>query len=214
MADVEPHAAQVEQSDLVHRMVHGDGDAVRQLLAAHGSALLRFVRRRLGGPIEDAEEVVQDTFVTATRMAASFEGLCSVRTWLCALARTRVADVVRRRMRRKRTPDGPLLQFDALAPDVSAMLHSTETPIDELVERIEREHLVQALLDAMTPDQREVMLLRYVEGFSVAEVAHITERSAKAVERLLERAKEKPRRAIVRWLGEPAPTLRPDSTAP
>ena len=204
MASVEHAPARAEQVSLVRRMAGGDEEAARQVLAAHGSELLRFVRRRLGGPIEDAEEVVQDTFVTAARMGSTFDGSSSTATWLCALARARVADFLRRTNRYKRKPAGQVLPLDPLAPGVSAELHAPEIPIEDLVERIERERVVAALLASMTPDQREVVTLRYLEGFSVSEVARITRRSEKAIERLLERAKERPRRQIVRWLGTAA----------
>ena len=49
--------------------------------------------------------------------------------------------------------------------------------------------------------------MRYIEGFSVNEIAQIMKRSTKAVERLLERAKEKPRREMLRWFGDEGFTI-------
>ena len=74
----------------------------------------------------------------------------------------------------------------------------------DIVDKVDRVRLVQALLDSMSPEQREAVTLRYVEQFSISEIAKIMKRSEKAVERLLERAKERPRQEMFKWFGEEA----------
>jgi RNA polymerase sigma-70 factor (ECF subfamily) len=187
---------------IVHRIGRGDERAAHELLEAYGDALFRFVLRRTGGCAEDAEEIVQDTFVAAVRMGGSFDGSCSVFTWLCSLARLKIGDHVKLRSRAKRTTDRPVLSLDDDSRNALRHVHDPSTSLEDLVVRLDRVRLVQALLDSMTPDQREVVLLRYVEQFSVREIASIIHRSEKAVERLLERAKEKPRQEMLKWFGD------------
>ena len=172
---------------IVQRIGRGDERAAHELIKAYGDALFRFVLRRTGGCAEDAEEIVQDTFVAAVRMGGSFNGSCSVFTWLCSLARLKIGDRVKQRSRQKRTADHPVLSLDDDSRNALRHVHDPSTSLEDLVDRIDRVRLVQALLDSMTPDQREVVLLRYVEQFSVREIAAIVCRSEKAVERLLER---------------------------
>lgn len=84
------------------------------------------------------------------------------------------------------------------------MVHDPRADLEELVDRLDRVRLVQALLDSLSPDQREALSLHYIEGFSLSETAILMKRSEKAVERLLERAKGTSRKDVVRWLGEEA----------
>ena len=63
-------------------------------------------------------------------------------------------------------------------------VYDPSTSLDDLVDRLDRVRLVQELLDSMSPEQREAVTLRYVEQFSIGEIARIMDRSEKAVERL------------------------------
>jgi RNA polymerase sigma-70 factor (ECF subfamily) len=188
----------------VHRMAQGDEEAAFGLIQAHGDALFRFVLRRTGGSVEDAEEIVQDAFVTAVRMGESYDGSCSVLTWLCSLARLKIGDWRKTQMAQKRTAEKPPLSLDDETLGMLRRIHDPSVSLEEIADKVDRVRLVQALLDSMSPEQREAVTLRYVEQFSVAEIARIMKRSEKAVERLLERAKERPRQEMFKWFGEEA----------
>ncbi|PNY81929.1 RNA polymerase sigma factor [Deinococcus koreensis] len=73
--------------DLAHlrRVQAGDQGALRALYDAHHAGLYRFLRASLGR--EDAEEVLQDVFVTAWQRAGTFRGASTVSTWLYGIAR-------------------------------------------------------------------------------------------------------------------------------
>src|SRR5207302_6705419 len=70
-----------------------DGRAadVRRLLDATGPVLYGFVLARIGGQRNVAEDIVQETYLEAIRSARTFRGDSSVTTWLCAIARHRLA---------------------------------------------------------------------------------------------------------------------------
>lgn len=191
-----------DETTLVRRVAVGDDDAMRELVATYGGMLLAFVRRRVGTSIEDAEEVVQDVFVSAVEAAKGFRGDCSVKTWLCGIAKVRTVDFMRAKGRIKRIPAVKLVRLDEPSLQAIRAVYDPEVSLDDLVDQLDRVQLVQALLDALSPDQREALVLHYIEGFSVPETARIMKRSQKAVEKLLERAKEKPRQEVMRWLGE------------
>jgi RNA polymerase sigma-70 factor, ECF subfamily len=192
------------QTDIgaVRRMARGDQRAAHELIEAHGDGLFRFVMRRTDGCAEDAEELVQDTFVTAVRLGGTFDGSCSVFTWLCSLARLKISDRLKERSRLKRDPGGFMLSFDDDSRKALRNVHDPSASLDDLVDSLDRVRLVQTLLDSMTPEQREAVILRYVEQFSVREIAGMMKRTEKAVERLLERAKERPRQEMFKWFGE------------
>src|SRR5687768_8762934 len=94
---------------LVHRMARGNEDAAHGLIDAHGDALFRFVLRRTCGNVEDAEEIVQDAFLTAVRLGGTYDGSCSVLTWLCSLARLKISDRQKVQLRMKRSAEKPPL---------------------------------------------------------------------------------------------------------
>ncbi len=183
-------------------MARGDEGAARELYLAHCDVLFRFVRRRSKGSIEDAEEITNDTFITAFDVAHTFDGSCSALTWLCSLAHHRIVDFRRHATAAKRIPEDSLVRIDDESKRLMRSIHDPSASVEDLVEQMDRVRVVQALLDTLTPEQREAVTMRYVEGFAVSEIARIMKRSEKAVERLLERAKEKPRREMLRWLGE------------
>jgi RNA polymerase sigma-70 factor (ECF subfamily) len=188
--------------DLVHAMARGDEDAAHGLIEAHGDAMLRFVLRRTGGCVEDAEEVVQDSFVAAVRMAGTYDGSCAVRTWLCSIARLKVGDHLRNAARQKRSAEKPLVSLDDETLGALRKVHDPSASLEDIVDRMDRARIVQVLLNSMSPEQREAVVLRYVEQFSIGEIAKLMNRSEKAVERLLERAKERPRQEMFKWFGE------------
>src|SRR2546430_7179890 len=84
--------------DELDRARRGDPNAFESLARAHERALYSHVARILG-PGADAEDVVQDAFVSAWRSMAGFEGT-SFKAWLFRIARNRAIDVIRAHKRR------------------------------------------------------------------------------------------------------------------
>lgn len=202
MAIVEREDALGNELALVRRMAQGDEDTVRKVYARFADPLFRFVLRRVRGSAEDAEEIVGEVFVTAIRHGGGFDGRCSTFTWLCSLARGKITDRYRTATSAKRIPEESLMRLDDQTKGLLRNVHDPSLSPDEIVEQLDRVRLVQAVLDSLSPEQREAVSLRYVEGFTIAEIATIMKRSEKAVERLLERAKVRPRQEMFRWFGE------------
>jgi RNA polymerase sigma-70 factor (ECF subfamily) len=130
----------------------------RDAYAEHFSFVWRTLVR-LGVPVDEAEDAVQEVFVVAYRRWGDFEERASMRTWLFAIAR-RVASHDRRsrhRRTRRTRAFGDVLE-DALDGEAAA----------------EKRHAaaqLQAFLDALEPNKREVFILADLEGFTGREVA-------------------------------------------
>ena len=202
MAIVEGVQAPVNDVALVQRVSRGDEEAAHELIAAQADSLFRFVLRRIDGLVEDAEDIVQETFLAAVRMAKTYDGTCSVFTWLCHLARLKISDYLKVLRTQKRSAEKPPLSLNDDELGLLRKVHDPSVDVESIVDGLDRVRLVQALLDSMTAEQREAVTLRYVEQFSVNETARIMGRSEKAIERLLERAKERPRQEIFKWFGD------------
>jgi RNA polymerase sigma-70 factor, ECF subfamily len=188
-----------EEASLIKAVARGEAEAIERLYREQGDRVLRFVYRRIGGQIEDAEEITQDTFLTAIKLAATFDGSCSVVGWLYSIARIRITDHFRRIGRDKRIPVNMVQRLDDLAEAAMADLSNGSATLDQVLDRIEASRLIDELLSDLNEEEREALLLRYVEQLSVKEMATIMQRSEKGVEGLLTRAKNKPRAHIERW---------------
>ncbi|MCP2635397.1 RNA polymerase subunit sigma-70 [Microbacterium sp. HD4P20] len=146
---------------------------------------------RLLGSFEEAEDAVQDAIVRAWVNRASFDRGDNLRAWLYRIATNVCLDELRRR---KRTPqihslaDTPWLQpypdhlLDALAP-------SERTPDEIVAARDTIELAFVAALQLLPAQQRAVLIMRDVIGWSAAEAADILDTSVPAVNSALQRAR-------------------------
>src|SRR5690349_23133150 len=86
-------------AELLDRAKAGDGDAFRTLTEPHRRELQVHCYRMLGS-LQDAEDAVQDTLLSAWQGLAGFEGRASIRTWLYRIATNRCLDALRAASRR------------------------------------------------------------------------------------------------------------------
>jgi RNA polymerase sigma factor (sigma-70 family) len=144
-----------DDADVLGRVGRGDVGALGELYDRHASALLGFATRCSGA--QDAEDLVQATFVRAARSAARFDGRhASARSWLFGIT----AHLVQERRRSFARLARALLRLD-----VSAVTGASTSQPDE-----ERNDLRKGL-DRLTESKRVVLLLAEVEGFTCDEIA-------------------------------------------
>ncbi len=167
--------ARLERADvrLVHRFAEGDPAAACDLFCQNCDPLLRFVLHRTNMSHEDAEDIVNDTFVAAMEMGRTFDGSCSVLTWLCSITRNRIVDWVRRRDAARRIPLSLLVSFDDHSQAALRQVCDPTVSMDSIVDRLDSHQLVECLLASLNPEQREALIIHYIEGFSVADGARI-----------------------------------------
>jgi RNA polymerase sigma-70 factor (ECF subfamily) len=175
-----------EDERSLHRAVlAGDEHAWRILYDASFPALDAYVVWRCAGVRSLADDVVQETWLTAVRRIRDFDPRRGrFVAWLRGIA----ANLLRAHFRRPRA--GPLVGDDYPAPGVTA-----------LERREEGEQIARAL--ARLPERYEAVLrAKYLEGRRVEEIAEEQRESAKAIESLLTRAREAFRAA---YLQSPGP---------
>jgi RNA polymerase sigma-70 factor, ECF subfamily len=154
---------------LVARARQGDSDAFEQLVRRHLKACYAVALARVGQPA-DAEDVVQDAFITALQKLEECRSPDRFGSWLLEIVRNRAHNYRRYRTVR-----------DALPLDESTAAVAMSNP-ERDTERVElKEHLLQAL-ETLTELQREVILLFDFEGWPHKEIAEklgISEGSAR-----------------------------------
>src|SRR5690348_13296344 len=93
-----------DEKALIKRVARGEQEAVEAFVRSYGDAVFRFVYRRSGEHYDEAQDLVQETFLAALSLAGTYDESSSITTWLCSLAKIKVADHLRRQGRQKRIP--------------------------------------------------------------------------------------------------------------
>jgi RNA polymerase sigma-70 factor, ECF subfamily len=192
------------EGELWSRALRGDGAAFAATTGRYRRELEVHSYRMLGSA-EDAEDVVQETFLRAWRRRETFRGTAPLRAWLYGIATNASLDLLARRSRRllpqlvsEPTDLGvipePTDEMTWLEPYPDRLLDevvSGEDPPDEAI--VARETVELAFLVAiqqLPPRQRAVLILRDVIGWSARETAAMLEMSVVASNSALQRARE------------------------
>ena len=192
----------MEASDLavVARVKAGDHDAFRHLVERHSRSVFRLAYR-LTSHEQDAEDVVQETFLRAFREIRRFEARSSFATWLYRITVNCSHDLLRQRPRAGTRPslDDPGLRVAAELADASA----AADPMRELASRRIDER-VRAAMAGLSGQERSAFVLRHYEGLSIEEIGGVLNLKASAAKHSIFRAVQKLRRSL-----EPLGELKP-----
>ena len=167
---------------LLHRIKKGDNDAVTDLYNKYVNRIYSMILNQVDRDRETAQEILQETFIAAVRSAGKFRGKSEVYTWLCSIASKKVADFYRRKKRESKYRSEYVID-----PEV---IGDTNLSIADLSESRETRINIRQNLFSLPLAYRQVLVLKYVEGFQVSEISDILQRSPKSVEGLLTRARK------------------------
>ncbi len=163
------------------RVVAGDADAVRRFLDESGPVVFGYVLARVGGVRSVADDLVQDTFLEAIRSAHTFRGESLVTTWLCAIARRRVA----RHFEAERR---------AFGVDDAGVLDVGDTGVAE--DAVDQRDEVVRALGRLPVLHRQVLVRKYLDDCPVVEIAAELGRTPVQVQSMLQRARQGLRREL------------------
>jgi RNA polymerase sigma-70 factor, ECF subfamily len=160
--------ADTPDAELIQRVLDGDGGAYRPIVERYQSRLYGMVLGMLRDP-EEARDIVQNAFIKAYQSLSSFRIESSFYTWLYRIAMNLAIDACRKSKRRRTTgfdeavasrdEDGGILE-----------MHHVDSP-QKALQRKQLQDKIFRALDELSEDQREVILLREVEGLSYKEIA-------------------------------------------
>lgn len=164
---------------LVERILAGDDEALRLLYERYFQPLFQYAYVQTGD-YHYAEEVTQDIFCKMARNLAKFEGKSSFRTWLFAIGRHAVID-----FQRKRKRDIPMEK------DKVEYLADQHYSASKAVDESTFVDQVMSYLKKLPTDYRQVIYLRFVQGFSIADTAEVMSKTTIAVKSLQHRARNR-----------------------
>lgn len=193
-----------QEAQLLVRARSGDPEAVTALLRHYEAPLLRYSQRMCGDE-EDAKDVLQESLLSAVRHLSEFRGDAKLSTWLFTIARR---FCFKRRRKSKFAPD----RVESLSDTQAGVASPGPEPESEIAGRELRQQLEHALAE-LDPDNREILVLRDVEGLTAAEVAAVVGMTEPQVKSRLHRARVAIRKAMTEVLSKEELGLPPDAPA-
>jgi RNA polymerase sigma-70 factor (ECF subfamily) len=153
-----------EAAAVLARARQGDGEAFQVLVERHSRSIFRLAYR-LTGNEQDAEDVVQESFLRAYRQLGRFESRANFGTWLYRIVANCSVDLMRSKQARH-----DQLRRDSL--DDAMELPAADAPGPErMAQSAEIQRRVQAALEALSPLERAAFTLRHYEGRSIEEIS-------------------------------------------
>jgi RNA polymerase sigma-70 factor, ECF subfamily len=198
---------EVTDAAVVAQVLAGDRDAFRVLVERHSRSIFRVVFRMTGNQ-QDAEELVQETFLRAYKSLPRFELRANFSTWLYRIAINRTLDFLNARktqMTSKETfqitdnPDpeeGNQVQLPAAGPGPERLLLSAEM-----------QRKIAGAMGLLTPAERVAFTMRHMEGRSIEEISQALNLKVSAAKNSVFRAVQKLRQQLEPYAG-------PGSTRP
>ena len=166
-----------DQENIIARARRGDADAFERLVVAYRDQVFRLALRMCGSEA-DADEVAQEAFLSAWKGLPNFRGDSQFSTWLYQLTSHAAIDLMRREKRQIAAED----ITEVSAPD----------PAPGPQQQAERSEQRQAVRDAilqLTPEYRQIVVLRFLEELSYEEIGAMLALPSGTVKSRLNRAR-------------------------
>lgn len=175
----------------VQQVLGGDRDAFRFLVERYSRTVFRLGYRMTGNE-QDAEEVVQETFLRAYRRLGQFKFESTVGTWLQRIAANCSLDLLERRNRLEKGRIQPREDED----DEPMELPSGQPGPERLLLSGELKRRVAEVLERLSPAERTAFVMRHFEGCSIEEIGKVLGTNDGATKNSIFRAVQKMRSAL------------------
>src|SRR6202163_2847619 len=174
----------------VERAQSGDSEAFRALVERHSRSVFRLAFRMTGNE-QDAEDVVQESFLRAYRRLGRFESRANFSTWLYRIAANCSVDLMRsKQARHDQTRADSLDEIDAVPPPAQG------PGPERLAQSAEIGARVAAAMSGLSPLERAAFTLRHHEGRSIDEISRTLGLRTSATKHSVFRAVRKLRTAL------------------
>jgi RNA polymerase sigma-70 factor (ECF subfamily) len=182
---------EVEAGGAVERAQSGDSEAFRLLVEQHSRAVFRLAFRMTGNE-QDAEDVVQETFLRAYRQLDKYEARSSFSTWLYRIASNYSLDLIRMRKRHEDKRE----RGKAEERDILQALPINSPGPDRIVYSSQVQERVNEALNELSAQERTAFVLRHFEGLSIDEIGEALGTGTNATKHSIFRAVQKLRRSL------------------
>ena len=170
---------------LYEQLKDGHPGAIEELFTRYFRQVYSVVFHAVGQDRSAAEDVTQDTFISAARSAVKYKGKSAPYTWLLGIAHHKIADHYRRRGKQRRYEAFSLESSNSTIDNIP----DGSDPLHHRLESAEANETISQALAKLPYHYREVLIYKYVEEMPVKQISQIMERSPKSIEALLARAR-------------------------
>jgi len=177
----------------------GDRAEFARLVEANYELVYRLAIRMLNDP-QDAEDILQETFLKAQRGLKNFDGRSSLSTWLYRIATNEALMVLRRKKPDVVSTDEPAETEEGEQEPVQ-IVDWGHLPENELMSA-EAQHYLDEAIDRLSPSLKAVFVLRDLQGLSTQETGEVLNLSETAVKTRLSRARLRLREDLSGYFGE------------
>jgi RNA polymerase sigma-70 factor (ECF subfamily) len=167
------------EKKLVSGILKNNEDSLRMFYNRYHKSLFSFISKRIECQ-EDAEEILQDVFMSSLDSLRDFSFKCSLFTFLCSIAKYKTIDFYRRKKIKKVV----FSKFGEIEPLISQIFGNNILDDEILKEK------VKVTFSALIPKYRIILKLKYLYGYSVDEIAEKLSITFKSAESLLFRARK------------------------
>lgn len=175
-----------EEQVLVMRAARGEQDAFRVLVERYQHLVYTLALRMVKRP-EDAQDVAQETFLSAWKALPKFRMDAQFSTWIYRLTVNAATDLLRRRREEQSLDDeeNPVVMAD-----------SAPAPQEE-AERGERREILKRCIGQLTDNHRKILILREIHGLNYQEIGEVLELTPGTVRSRLARARKELREKLL-----------------
>ncbi len=184
-----------EESTLIESCKKGDREAFGELISKYERIVYGTVRLKIGKE-NDALDVSQEVFIKIWRHIAKYRGDCRFSTWVYKIAVNACLDFVRRS---KNSVSEPMpTRVDDDGDEVTVEIADENTPSPESqAENSEKIAAVRKAIERLNPEQREIILLRDIEGYSYDEISEMLHLEIGTVKSRISRARNNLREILL-----------------
>jgi len=166
-------------NELVEEIKNGKQSAFKVLYLKYSDLLFAYILHHLDKDKDAASEIWQETWIVFVEKINSFQGKCSIFTWLCAIAKNKISDYYKNAKKQELFQSTGKQNFDIDAEELDVELMDIETQASVII-----------VLANLTSEYRYLLEAKYIENKSINEISCEIGKSYKATESLLTRARE------------------------
>ena len=176
-----------QEATIIKQVLEGDVNAFEGLVKEYEKNVYNLALRMTGDP-EDAADMAQDAFIKAYSSLSSFRGDSKFSVWLFRIVSNLCLDFLRSRKRRPtvslsvENDEGEDMEFE--------IADESQSPETLLEQKLTRE-AVRCGLDSLPPEQRQILLLREIQGLSYEEIAQVLALESGTVKSRIFRARKR-----------------------
>jgi RNA polymerase sigma-70 factor (ECF subfamily) len=185
----------------VERLRAGDKEACAICVREHSTHVYHLALKLTGDPAA-AEDVLQETFLSAFKAIPRFEGKAQLSTWLYRIAHNAALMKLRKRQVDTVSIDEPVENEEGIPKPRDALRADWSENPEEMLMDAEMRQVMQAAIASLSETLRSVFVLRDVNGLSTAQTAEVLDLSEEAVKSRLLRARLALREKLSAYMSE------------